>query len=81
MRVKIATGMALLLLVVIFTLQNTELIVIQFLFWHFSLSRALMLFLVLAVGILIGFMAGRSRLDNAKDVRNQSGGCEKNGDG
>jgi uncharacterized integral membrane protein len=80
MRMKMAGGMALLLLVVVFTLQNTEVIPIRFLFWDISLSRALMLFLVLAIGILIGFMAGRSSRVNAMDDTIQGGGCEKNGD-
>lgn len=83
MRLKMILGMALLLLVVIFTLQNTEVIAIRFLFWDLSLSRALMLFLVLAVGILIGFLAGagRSRPGNDKAASISSGGCEKKGEG
>lgn len=61
MKTKLSLAMALLLTVVIFTLQNTEMISIRFLFWQFSLSRALMLFLVLGVGILLGFLLGTYR--------------------
>jgi putative membrane protein len=61
MKTKLSLAMALLLTVVIFTLQNTEMISIQFLFWQFSLSRALMLFLVLGIGVLLGFLLGTYR--------------------
>jgi uncharacterized integral membrane protein len=58
MNMKMPAIIFLLLLVVIFTLQNTEQVNINFLFWHVTLSRALMLFLVLTVGLLIGWLMG-----------------------
>ncbi|MBU4262804.1 MAG: LapA family protein [Proteobacteria bacterium] len=70
MKKKLGLAMALLLGVIIFTLQNTEMISIRFLFWQFSLSRALMLFLVLGIGILLGFLLGsyrRNALTNDAD--------------
>jgi len=69
MKTKLGLAMALLLGVVIFTLQNTEMISIRFLFWQFSLSRALMLFLVLGIGVLLGFLLGTYRSNgSAKDA-------------
>ena len=56
MEKKLGLVMALLLGVVVFTLQNTEMTSIHFLFWQFSLSRALMLFLVFGIGVLLGFL-------------------------
>lgn len=56
MNIKMPLVILLLLLVVIFTLQNSEQVNINFLFWHVTLSRALMLFLVLAVGMLAGWI-------------------------
>jgi len=47
----------LLLGVVVFTLQNTEQVQVRFLFWQFGASRALMLFIVLAVGFVSGWLA------------------------
>lgn len=44
----------LLLLVVIFTLQNTESMVVVFLWMQFTLPRALILFVFLVVGFLCG---------------------------
>jgi len=46
----------LLTLVVIFTAQNYEIVKIQFLFWSFEASRAIIIFLSLLVGIVIGLV-------------------------
>ncbi|PIQ95387.1 MAG: hypothetical protein COV67_15180 [Nitrospinae bacterium CG11_big_fil_rev_8_21_14_0_20_56_8] len=55
---KFYFGLTLLFLVVIFTLQNTEVVPISFLFWNFEVSRALMIFIVLGIGILVGWFLG-----------------------
>lgn len=52
---KLYVGLALLFLIVIFTLQNVEVVSIKFLVWEFSISRAIMIFLVLSIGILLGW--------------------------
>ena len=44
-----------LLIVVIFALQNFEVVEVNFLFWSFSMSRAVMIFLFLALGFILGF--------------------------
>lgn len=58
MKSRLTLIMALLLFVVLFTLQNTDVVNIQFFIWSFELSRALMIFLVFTVGILIGLFLG-----------------------
>lgn len=58
MKIKLSLGALLLILVVVFTLQNSEVVNINFLFWSFSLSRALMIFLVFITGILLGTFLG-----------------------
>ncbi|PIP73123.1 MAG: hypothetical protein COW89_03290 [Nitrospinae bacterium CG22_combo_CG10-13_8_21_14_all_47_10] len=55
MNLKLYTGLSLLILVVIFTIQNSEIVQINFLIWNISISRALMIFLVLSIGILVGW--------------------------
>jgi putative membrane protein len=57
MNTKLYIGLALLLLVVIFTVQNASVVTINFLIWNFSASRALVIFFVLVIGILIGWFA------------------------
>ncbi|MFH1215159.1 MAG: LapA family protein [Pseudomonadota bacterium] len=80
MKAKLGLLMSLLLGVVIFTLQNTEMVDIRFFLWQFSLSRALLLFLVLGIGVLLGyllatFQAGRSGADkiDPPDLSNNDG--------
>ncbi|GJL79533.1 MAG: hypothetical protein NPINA01_25220 [Nitrospinaceae bacterium] len=55
MIVKLYIGLALSFFIVIFTLQNVEVVTIKFLLWELSISRAIMIFLVLAIGILLGW--------------------------
>ena len=67
MKIKLSVGTILVLLVVVFTLQNTEVVNIQFLFWSFSLSRALMIFVVFGAGVLIGaFLSNLPRMMEKK---------------
>ncbi len=47
-------GLGLLILVVLFTLQNTETVPISFLFWEFRISRVLMILMIFVVGVLVG---------------------------
>ena len=42
--------------VLIFVIQNTQIVEFQFLGWTFPISRALMLFGTLAVGVIAGFL-------------------------
>ena len=42
-------------LAVLFIIQNVSVVEIQFLFWSIQLSRSLLMFLLLAVGIIIGW--------------------------
>lgn len=43
-------------MVLIFVLQNTQVVEFQFLIWIFPVSRALMLFATLAVGVIAGWL-------------------------
>ena len=43
-------------LVVLFVLQNAAVVQVRYLFWTVELSRSLLIFLVLALGILIGWL-------------------------
>jgi len=58
MRVKLILVIVLVLTVVLFTLQNTEQVEISFLLWNFTTSRALMIFVLLIVGFLAGWLVG-----------------------
>ena len=56
MNIRSYVGLALLILVVVFIMQNAKTVEIQFLFWKLSMSRSLMIFFVLAIGIVIGWI-------------------------
>ena len=43
-------------LVVVFVLQNTQVVEVRFLFWTISMSRALILFANLAIGLIGGWL-------------------------
>jgi uncharacterized integral membrane protein len=43
-------------LVVIFVLQNTQVVEVRLLFWTISMSRALILFATLAIGLIGGWL-------------------------
>jgi len=48
--------LVLLLLLVIFTVQNYEIVNISFLFWSFKTSRAIIIFASLLIGVAIGWI-------------------------
>ena len=43
-------------LIVIFTLQNTATVSVDFLFWSLTLSRALLVFLLIVIGTGLGWL-------------------------
>lgn len=50
--------MTLLVIFMIFILQNTQVVEIEFLFWKLSLSRVILLLGALFIGILVGLFFG-----------------------
>ena len=42
-------------LILLFIIQNVAVVEIQFLFWSIQISRSLLIFLLLAIGIIIGW--------------------------
>jgi uncharacterized integral membrane protein len=62
--VLIFTGLA-----VLFIIQNVTVVEIKFIFWSFQMSRALLMFILLAIGFIIGwFMHGH--LKHKKNMGN-----------
>jgi uncharacterized integral membrane protein len=55
MNLKLILSLVLLGLLVIFSAQNYEVVQVRFLFWRLEMSRAVLLLLVLAVGLAIGW--------------------------
>lgn len=55
MNFKLAVSLALLLIVVVFIVQNTAVTELRFLFWTLAMSRSLMMFLLLGIGVVVGW--------------------------
>lgn len=54
MKFTFILGIIIGILGVVFIAQNTEVVEISFLFWTISISRALMVLVVLTIGIMLG---------------------------
>jgi len=57
-KVKLILGGALLLLGIVFAVQNAPVVEVKFLVWSIKMSQALVIFLTGAVGSIIGFFFG-----------------------
>jgi len=49
------------LLVLIFVFQNTDIVRVSFLAWEISMSRALMILLTFLIGLITGWLSGRTK--------------------
>jgi uncharacterized integral membrane protein len=58
---KYITIAILIALVIVFVLQNIEVVEVRFLAWTISMSRALMLVAILLIGIVAGLLAIRPK--------------------
>jgi uncharacterized integral membrane protein len=56
MSIKLIIGLILAAVVVLFILQNVTTMELTFLFWTLSMSRALLMLLILSIGILLGWL-------------------------
>ena len=49
------------LLVLIFVFQNTDIVRVSFLAWEISMPRALMILVTFLIGIITGLLSGRTK--------------------
>ncbi|MBU0675057.1 MAG: LapA family protein [Proteobacteria bacterium] len=56
MHSKLIFSLILVGLTVLFVIQNVAVVEISFLFWSASMSRSLLIFFLLALGIIIGWL-------------------------
>ena len=57
MNIKMYATLFLLALVVIFTVQNATAVTVNLLFWKLEISRSLLIFFVLIIGIITGWIS------------------------
>jgi len=56
MNLKLIFSLVLAGLIVLFVTQNVEVVEIRFMFWQVSMSRSLLIFFLLAIGIMVGWL-------------------------
>ena len=57
-------------LIVVFSLQNTEITDVKFLFWKISISRVLIILGSFTIGILVGYLISRKKQLQTKQQKN-----------
>lgn len=62
MKFKIVIIILFAIMLVLFALQNTEIVQIKLWFWEVQTPRALLILICLAVGVIIGFMVPTPKL-------------------
>ena len=67
--IKIITISILAILLIIVLIQNSSMVKFHFLFWTFTVSRYLLLFLLFTIGFIIGWLL-RSHFVHRKDLIN-----------
>lgn len=69
MNYRLTAVLVLLGLVVVFVTQNAAVVEIRFLFWALDVSRAVVIFLALAVGVVAGWILRSAAAHPRKRVR------------
>lgn len=71
MKTKIVIIAMLTVLLIIFVLQNTEIVVINIFFWDLSIPRALLLFVCFGLGLVIGLIIPSSQKKSIPDTKEE----------
>lgn len=53
---KLIVSLVIACLIIVFMLQNSVVVEVQFLFWTLSMSRSLLVIVFVAVGMLVGWL-------------------------
>jgi lipopolysaccharide assembly protein A len=74
MRCKLILSIILVGMAVVFTIQNVAAVELTFLFWTLSMSRVLLVFLILSIGTTLGWMAnvGMKRIKTTPNAKQGS---------
>ena len=53
---KLGAALLLFAMVIVFTIQNVEVVQVRFFFWTVEMSRSLLIFSILASGVVLGWI-------------------------
>ncbi len=56
MRIRVFITVLLAILLVIFSIQNSEIVVVKLVFWNFNIPRALLILISFCMGVLLGVL-------------------------
>lgn len=60
MKLKTITISILVTLFLIIVFQNTQVVSLRFLFWQISMSRVILMPIIMFIGFIVGFVIGRT---------------------
>ena len=69
MKTKHIVGIVVFVLIVIFLIQNTQVVTLRFYFWQLSMSQIILLPLTMLIGIAIGYIIARVTKKGPKQVQ------------
>ena len=73
MKAKLILGIILAVMAAVFIIQNVTSVDLTFLFWTLSMSRALLMFLILSLGFILGWLLhGSFRRIKAISLQNKA---------
>lgn len=76
--IRLVFSLILIGLIVVFSIQNVAEVEVQFLFWSFTTRRAFLIFAVLAIGILVGWVLhSMHRRSRTRETENRIGETER----
>jgi len=54
--IHLGLGVVSIFIIVVFTLQNSESVAVNFLFWKLEMSRVILILVVLVIGFILGYI-------------------------
>ena len=66
MKYKLIIGIVLLCLIIVLIVQNATVVEIKLFFWTIAMSRVILMFIILAIGIIIGWLLKHYHLHRKK---------------
>ncbi|WP_321368217.1 lipopolysaccharide assembly protein LapA domain-containing protein [uncultured Desulfuromusa sp.] len=72
MKIKLLTGLLLLIAVLIYVFQNGSLVPIHFLKWEYAISQALLVLSSLLIGVILGLLLSYVRRNKEKNAQKKA---------
>jgi uncharacterized integral membrane protein len=67
MNYKLISSLIIICLILVFIIQNAAIVEIKLFFWTISMSRVLLMFILLAIGLIAGWLLNNYRVKRKKN--------------